>query len=137
MADKSEDDKVLQANAAFYRAFAARDLAAMENLWAHRHEVACLHPGWGPLVERAAVMQSWRQILTNPGAPKVACAAPRVWMFGELAFVICFEALGADYLIATNIFAREDGEWRMVHHHAGPTTDRPREPEPPPKKTVH
>ncbi|MFN0042124.1 MAG: nuclear transport factor 2 family protein [Alphaproteobacteria bacterium] len=137
MADTSEDDKVLQANAAFYRAFAARDLAAMENLWARQHEVACLHPGWGPLVERAAVMQSWQQILTNPGAPKVTCAAPRAWVFGELAFVICFEALGADYLIATNIFAREDGQWRMVHHHAGPTTDRPREPESPPKKTVH
>ena len=25
-----------------------------------------------------------------------------------------------DTLVATNVFAREDGVWRLIHHHAGP-----------------
>ncbi len=31
-----------------------------------------------------------------------------------------YEILPNGILIATNIFAREDGAWRMVHHHASP-----------------
>ncbi|MBO0736369.1 MAG: nuclear transport factor 2 family protein, partial [Alphaproteobacteria bacterium] len=42
-------DAVLAANLEFYRAFAARDLAAMDVLWAQRAPVACLHPGWTAL----------------------------------------------------------------------------------------
>ncbi len=31
------------------------------------------------------------------------------------------EAVGGGYLVATNIFIREAGAWKMVHHQAGPT----------------
>jgi hypothetical protein len=27
-------------------------------------------------------------------------------------------------LCATNVFAREDGAWKLVHHHAGPVLRR-------------
>ena len=135
----SETD-VLAANDAFYRAFATRDLAAMEALWAKARPVACIHPGWGPLVTREAVMESWQAILTGRNAPRIACRAAQAYMLGDTAFVTCFEAVGEAFLIATNIFAREDGQWRMVHHQAGPTNDAPPEPAQTPepeKKTVH
>ena len=40
---------------------------------------------------------------------------------GEAAWVVCHEAVegGPPMLVATNLFAREDGGWKMVHHQAG------------------
>ena len=117
----SDEDAVLAANQEFYRAFAARDHAAMDALWAEETPVACIHPGWDALVGREAVMESWTAILGGPGAPQIRCEAPRAFVLGPSAFVICREVLEQQgWLIATNIFAREEGGWRMVHHQAGP-----------------
>ena len=83
--------------------------------------VACIHPGWDALVGREAVMESWAAILGGPGAPQIRCEAPRAFVLGPSAFVICREVLEQQgWLIATNVFAREGGGWRMVHHQAGP-----------------
>ena len=125
--DSVEQDAVLFANEAFYRAFAARDLAAMEDLWARDCPVACIHPGWGPLFGRDAVMQSWRGILGNPDSPAVACHAPRAFVYGTTAFVTCFESLSGGFLIATNVFVRAGAVWKLVHHQAGPTGAHPEE----------
>ena len=121
----SEEDAVLAANQEFYRAFAARDFAAMDALWATEATVACIHPGWDALVGREAVMESWAAILGGPGAPQIRCETPRAFVLGPSAFVICREVLEQQgWLIATNVFAREEGGWRMVHHQAGPAAQR-------------
>ncbi len=120
-----EQDAVLFANEAFYRAFAARDVAAMDDVWAHGQTVACIHPGWGALIGREAVMRSWRDILGNPASPAVAAQAARAFVYGDFAFVICFEALAGNFLIATNLFVREGPLWKLLHHQAGPTAERP------------
>lgn len=116
-------EEILFANEAFYQAFADGDAAAMTALWAEEAPIACLHPGWEPLFEREHVIASWRAILEKP--PAVRCLAPRVHDHGEVAFVLCWEAVGDQYLLATNIFAREAGRWRMVHHQSGPTNGKP------------
>jgi hypothetical protein len=69
----TDQDAVLAANLEFYRAFAARDLTAMDALWARRAPVACLHPGWTAIKDREAIIASWAGILANPDAPRVAC----------------------------------------------------------------
>jgi ketosteroid isomerase-like protein len=126
----NDRDAALGANLEFYRAFTERDLEAMDRLWAGGHEVACTHPGWSVLTGRAAVMTSWRNILANPDSPGVACSDERCILDGGLAIVLCEEELTGNTLAATNIFAKEDGEWRLVHHHAGPIFAR--HPDPPP-----
>ena len=115
-----ERDAVLFANEAFYRAFADRDLSAMERLWSRRGPVACIHPGWCPLYGRDQVIASWRSILANPRSPAVACRRPQVFMQGESAFVVCFEEVEGAFLIATNVFLREADGWKLTHHQAGP-----------------
>lgn len=115
-----DDLDVLAANAAFYRAFADRDADAMDALWAQRDAVACVHPGWQALHGRDEVMASWRSILDSPDAPDISCARAAVYATGETALVICVEKLQGGMLAATNVFVRESGEWRIVHHHAGP-----------------
>jgi ketosteroid isomerase-like protein len=115
----TDSDAVLTANLEFYRAFTARDLVAMDALWAHRSPVACIHPGWPPLCDRDAVMESWQSILANPEAPRIACFDEQVLLFGDTALVICEEELDGGTLIASNLFVREDDTWRMAHHQAG------------------
>ena len=113
---------VLRANATFYRAFSEGDVEAMNALWSTRSSVACLHPGMPLLVGREAVLASWREILSGrPGIP-ISCQAPTTQVFGETAIVYCYEGPEneAAHLVATNVFVREDGAWRIVHHHAGP-----------------
>jgi hypothetical protein len=115
----TDHDAVLAANLEFYRAFAARDLPAMDALWARRAPVACLHPGWTALKDRGAVIESWAGILSNPDAPSIACFDEQVFLYGEVALVLCEEELAGGTLAASNFFVREDGVWRIAHHQAG------------------
>ena len=115
----NDRDAVLAANLDFYRAFAERDFDAMEALWAQHHPVACTHPGWPVLAERTAIMESWAGILSNPDSPRVACLDDRAYLYGDTALVLCEEELDGGTLAASNFFVREDGTWKMAHHHAG------------------
>jgi ketosteroid isomerase-like protein len=131
----TDSDAVLAANLEFYRAFASRDLAAMEALWARATPVSCIHPGWPALAGRDAVMESWQGILANPEAPRIACYDERALLYGDIALVLCEEELEGGTLIASNLFVHEDGAWRLAHHHAGQLAARPpaRRPERPPR----
>lgn len=115
-----EHAEILFANEAFYLAFQAKDIAAMEDLWARRVPVACTHPGWPSLSGRDQVMQSWAAIFANPGAPAVDCRGAKARRYGDTAFVTCYEVVGDSLLAATNILVREEGTWKLVHHQAGP-----------------
>jgi hypothetical protein len=110
---------VLFINEAFYVAFAGRDLEAMDAVWSRRDSVTCTHPGAIPLLGRERVMRSWQAILTNPASPAIACRNPSVHLFGDIAYVLCWEQIQQNFLAATNVFIREAGVWRMVHHQAG------------------
>lgn len=111
--------ELLFANEAFYDAFRHRDATRMDALWADRHFVACIHPGWRALTTREEVIDSWRRILGNPQSPKVACRGAQASPRGDLGFVVCYEVIGNNVLAATNVFAREDGTWKLIHHQAG------------------
>jgi ketosteroid isomerase-like protein len=118
------ESEVLATNEAFYDAFNTRDVGAMEKLWAERAPVVCLHPGSTALHGRTQVIRSWHAILSSDGAPRVSVEGTRVVMLGETAMVLCYERVtdpdtGAGaVLAATNVFVREAGEWRLVHHHS-------------------
>ena len=112
---------VLFANDAFYLTFQTGDFDAMEAVWSARDEISCIHPGWPPLLGREAVMQSWRAILGNPQQQAVTAHAAVAELHGETAIVICYETVGRFTLAATNVFVREDGAWKLVHHQSGET----------------
>jgi len=118
---KAIEKAVLGANESFYRAFAERDIAKMDTLWATDKPVAVIHPGWPGLEGREAVMDSWKQILVNPTSPKIRVTNASAYVYGEVAFVICYELIGEGMLIATNIFVLQDDKWKIVHHQAGAT----------------
>lgn len=133
--NESEAARVLAANERFYAAFASGDVRALETLTARSAPVACIHPGHSALIGREAVMESWRAILGGAGRPDIACDGAVAHVIGDAAYVTCYERVGGGWLVATNIYALEDGEWRLAHHQAGPTAVAPRRA--PAPATVH
>ena len=127
----SEREAILFANDAFYQAFADRDVDAMGTLWAARDDVTCIHPGWPPLTGRRAVLQSWLSIMANPQSPKISCHQAKAFQAGEMAYVLCYERIDGNILVATNVFVRDGRQWRIMHHQAGPTSGAPDEDETP------
>ena len=113
-------EAVLAANRAFYDAFNAKDLGQMAETWARDAEVTCIHPHRAVIAGRAAVLDSWRQILTNPDQGRIVFAAERPIISGRIGVVCGRELVAGIPIAATNVFAEEDGRWRMIHHHGSP-----------------
>ncbi len=131
-------DAILAANAAYYRAFAHGDSAAMGRVWAD-DDVSCIHPGWPVLIGRRPVLKSYRNILGNPNRERIEHREDTAMIFQDEGRVMCIEIIGtadeAVVLAATNWFRRIDGAWRMIHHQASPIaiTDADLAPDPPPQ----
>jgi len=126
----SEEAAVAAANTAFYQALEARDLAAMDRVWAHEESASCVHPGWHRLDGWTEIRRSWENIFGNARPWSVFCEDMRVEVSGDVAWVTCVEAItpfGADpdeetaRMQATNILARRNGRWLLLHHHASPS----------------
>lgn len=126
MNDRDRAD-VLEANRAFYDALERRSLPDMESCWSHTEDVSCIHPGWHRLDGWIDVARSWQAIFSNSRAWKVAEEEVRVVASPELSAVYCVERLESvggqgepARMQATNIFRKEEGAWKLVHHHASP-----------------
>jgi ketosteroid isomerase-like protein len=122
MTEVDDTTRILEANEAFYSAFNRKDAEAMEAVWSSRDDVSCLHPGWNVLRGRDAVLDSWRSILSNPQQPRIVVGGAEVTLLGDVAFVVCREMVAGSPLVATNIYALEDGAWKLVHHQSGPVS---------------
>lgn len=123
----SDRAAVLFANDAFYVAFLNNDYDAMEALWAQHAPVTCIHPGWQHLTGRDMVMESWQGILANPEGTPFQLKNATASIYGDMAVVICYEVFYEASLVATNVFVREDGQWRIMHHQSGGSPPPPEE----------
>ena len=115
----SRHQALIAINSAFYDAFSNGKSTEMSEIWSEKENISCIHPGWGSVVGRIAVIRSWQSILTNP--PEIRCASPQTFINDTSGYVICFEEMGNNRLIATNIFHYEKSGWKLVHHQAGVT----------------
>jgi ketosteroid isomerase-like protein len=99
----------------------------MEEQWSHADDVTCTHPGWHRLDGWEDVSRSWEAIFANSRAWKVHPEEEHAFLSGDLGVVLCIEILqpvgghgDPARMQATNVFRREEGRWRIVHHHASP-----------------
>jgi hypothetical protein len=72
-------------------------------------------------------MNTWNGILEQPPRPAVRPVREVAHVAGDTGIVVCYETIGSVVLAATNIFVREDGSWRMIHHQAGITERAPKD----------
>jgi ketosteroid isomerase-like protein len=116
-----DEDAILAANAAFYRAFNKADFAEMSRIWADG-DVSCIHPGWPALTGRQAVLDSFRNIFNAPERETIEHHENTVMVSGGVSWVLSVEIISGAVLAlaATNWFHRIDGKWRMIHHQASP-----------------
>ncbi|MQY05938.1 nuclear transport factor 2 family protein [Actinomadura macrotermitis] len=124
-----------EAHAAFYAAFEAGDLDRMADLWADgpfAAGVSCVHPGWPMLRGRDEVLRSWALIMANTTYIQFVLTDVEADVYGDHAVVTCKEnVLTADEeseegflaggsIVATKVFVRDGGEWRLLLHHGSP-----------------
>ena len=122
----SDEAEVIEANARFYRAFEALDIHEMDRVWAHGPHVKCVHPGWPLLTGWDAVRESWDTIFTNTEEMRFTLSNVSDAVGSDLAWVTCTENILSEVagrvsvtaILATNLFERDGGGWRMIHHHA-------------------
>ena len=113
-------EECLFLNEAFYQAFRDCDINAMASLWVADSPAVCIHPGTSAIFGREIILESWRQIFSNAQNPRITCHGARAEMMGDVCLVTCHEDLPGGPLMASNLFVREDGRWRMALHQAGP-----------------
>lgn len=135
MATRGDDRKAIaEVNEAFYQAFEALDLEAMDHVWAARDYTACVHPGQETIVGWPEVRESLGSIFAGTGKIRFRLTNIQIEVRGAIAWAFVLENIhhGDDVLVAvqaTNIFERTPEGWRMVLHHASPISDDAGEPD--------
>ena len=119
------------AEAAFYEALERADLDAMMEVWSDDDEVSCIHPGRARLAGYAQVRESWARIFSSSQRLQVHLTDQVVvsgMMFSVHTLhenILVRSAEGGvsgarSIVVATNVYLRSGGGWRMVVHHGSP-----------------
>ena len=124
----SSEDSVRQASRQFYEALtrmANGDASAMGTVWSHGAEVTALHPIGGRAVGWEAIKASFEQVAEVASEGEIELQDQLIQVAGDVAFEVGAErgrvnlgphAVTIDHRV-TNIYRREEGAWRMIHHH--------------------
>jgi ketosteroid isomerase-like protein len=121
------------ANAALYAAFETGDVDLMEAVWDAEDPsaVVCVHPGWPMLRGRTNVLRSWSAVMAGTEYIQFFLTDVQVSLHGDTAVVTCTENVltSADVgdnaaVVATNVFVRRAGGWRLLVHHGSPVLGR-------------
>lgn len=121
-------EELKKTNREFYKAFESLSIEAMAEVWAHSDRVKCIHPGWELLMGWPAVQDSWEVIFNNANYMQFTITDVDVAVVGNWGWVTCLENIVSvvgghvteGKVQATNIFVRDGGRWKMVHHHGSP-----------------
>ena len=126
----SEDTKgAEEASSKFYASLNTLftgDAAPMQEVWSHADDVTYMGPAGGFQVGWDQVRAIWESQAALKLGGKVEPFETRVTVGDNLAFVQCVErgdnhdAEGLPVQVsirATNVFRKENGEWKMIGHH--------------------
>jgi ketosteroid isomerase-like protein len=127
-AAENDEQAVRQANAAFYKALNAMfagETAPMEKVWSHSADVTYMGPGGEMLIGWEAVAPAWRTQAAMKLGGSIQPERMHLNIGHDTAIVDCFE-VGENFvdgkqqdvsLRATNVFRKENGQWKMIGHH--------------------
>jgi uncharacterized protein (TIGR02246 family) len=115
----------------FYEALQAGDLDRVMAVWADDDEIACVHPGGPRLVGPGPIRASFDAMFANGAIDARAAQVRQVLGPGsavhhvvEEVRVPTDEGLQVAYVLATNVYVKTPQGWRMVCHHASPSSPR-------------
>lgn len=117
----------VEAEEAFYAAFAGGDLEAMRHIWLPGEQTSCIHPMGDRLLGTHAILKSWETILRNTGGVVIELSDRAIHASGEIAIHTLVENIHSpqqsDQLfrfVVTNIYESGAEGWKMVLHHSSP-----------------
>ena len=126
----SDVDQVNAASQAFIGAISARDIRAMDGLWAQGPDATFIGPlsttvvvGW------EGVRKAWEMRFSQFDRVAIALAESHIHANGNVAWAVGVEKVellrkNGDRLnfdaFVTNVFEKHDGRWLMVSHQATP-----------------
>ena len=123
------EDEIQQASEQFYAALNRTingDSGSMMEVWSHGSDVTALHPLGGRETGWREVRGSWEQVAQEFSDGQVSIEGLVVVpLSDDVAYTLGTEhgqaTLGDERVSidwrVTNIYRREEGEWKMVHHH--------------------
>jgi ketosteroid isomerase-like protein len=124
----SAEEEVREASSKFYAALSSMlngDAGPLAGIWSHSATVTTMHPIGGREVGWDQVRKSWQQVaqISSGGQGKLVDQVIRI--VGDLAYELGVERgqvtlAGQQVTIdhrVTNIYRREGGAWKVVHHH--------------------
>jgi len=125
----SAENEVRNASAQFYAALntlVKGDSSQMTDIWSHGVAVTTYHPTGGRETGWDEVRGSWEQVASIASGGSVNLIEQSIQVAGDMAYEGGIEkgqATLAGEPIAitervTNIYRREAGAWKLVHHHA-------------------
>lgn len=124
-----EIDEVRKASDQFYSALsrmAGGETDSMEKVWLHNDSVTAMHPISGRETGWEAVKGSFNGVAKLALGGKVELKNQLIRVLGNMAYEIGNEEgelkiSGKKVKIdqrVTNVYQKEDGSWKMIHHHA-------------------
>jgi len=124
----STEDEVRNASNKFYAALnrmANGDAGPLADIWSHSATVTTMHPIGGREVGWDQVRKSWEQVAQLASGGQVKLADQVIQIAGDAAYELGVERgqvtiAGQQVTIddrVTNIYRRESGAWKIVHHH--------------------
>lgn len=127
-ASATDEVAVTLANDAFYNALRSGDADAMALIWLQTDSTSCAHALGGIVVGFDQVIDSWRRVFVAGRPSHVEVDILSLEVRRNLAWVICKQVVtstrGRETLagerVATNLFQKQKGQWRVAHHHASP-----------------
>ena len=125
----SAEEEVRRASKQFYTALnrmANGDSGPMASAWSHGPEVTALQPIDGREIGWEAVKASFEQFAQVAADGNIDLKDQAIRVVGDVAYELGVEQgkckLGGHPVAykhrVTNIYRREGGEWRMIHHHS-------------------
>lgn len=124
----SAENEVRKASEQFYSALnrlTQGDAAPMEDIWSHSAAATTMHPIGGREVGWDKVGETWRQTAKAFSGGYVKLSDQLIQVSGDMAYEVGTERgqaeVGGEQVAidhrVTNIYRREAGGWKLVHHH--------------------
>lgn len=121
-------DEIRQASEQFYAALtemANGEVSSMSAVWSHNNDVTALHPigvrneGWDE------IRATFEQVASIASGGQVQLRDQMIQVGTDLAYEVGIEEVemtlaGEQFSFSqrvTNIYRRENGAWKMIHHH--------------------
>ena len=124
----STEDEIRNASKQFYAGLnrmANGNASPLADIWSHGVDVTAMHPIGGRKVGWDAVRASFEQVAKMASDGKIELSDQLIRAVGDVAYEVGiergqFRLAGERVAIehrVTNIYRREAGAWKMIHHH--------------------